>query len=188
MTTRSAYKCCVSAVTLVPEEAMHIQGRVISVALLRSWVSKYGPCMPDGSEWPDIDVAAWLPEMTPPEQALKDRQLEFIELEMNTTLTKILSEQNGYFLYTKVLLAWLVVLDARSFMEIVTRALNICSHLDSIAYLEAYIVLFTNVLSSMLLLSGPSKVVECIDDQKQTLRYQMDDAIWHYAVTGAVRP
>jgi len=144
--------------------------------------------MPDGSEWSDIDVDAWLPEMNPPDQTLKDRQLEFIEMEMNATLTKILSGQNGLFLYTKVLLAWLVVLDARAFMEIVTRALNICTLLDSNTFLEAYIVLFTNVLSSMLLVSGPSKVVECIDDQKQTLRYQLDDTIWHYAVTGTLRP
>lgn len=218
MATRSSLKCCVSLLTLDPDDAFPLQGRYVHKKIASAWVRAYGPSqLPDGSACPTDANGESLfkplvangasgatngrpegPEASAegvPESSLLARQMAVITSEFNGALTAAVTGQtlSATYRYLKALMAWNIIVDSRGAIETIARASSVCNEVvaSSPDTVEAFQALFSSVLSAIMLLPNLSAILSDIDEQRMHLSGSsniVDTAIWRYALTGTADP
>lgn len=207
MSTRSAYKCCVSGITLEPSDAIQLNGRVMHAQLALNWVQTYGPdVLPDGtgpvpeSLRPSTSPTAERP-LGPLPVPLTAKQQAFVAETFNASVTRAVAgavaatEWPKLFLYIKVLMAWFIVVDPRNALETFARTMQLCESLESVtSQVEALLGLLSRALSGMLEDPDNATTVATLDAQKAVVsRYSipsLSDAVLRYAdlLNGGVNP
>jgi len=180
MNTRSTYKCSISGITLEPSEGLSISGRIVHNQFIRSWLSTYGiECLPDGSESvPDALKEEFADVISAP-KALLLKQRQFVFHELSESITRALmgtlgsNEWQKNFMYTKVLMAWYIVIDPRGALESFSNALELCQGIvddgtPSFSHIDTLINLINTTLYSFLSDPDITTTIDIIDQQKHT--------------------
>ena len=123
--TRSSFKCCISDLSLLIEESININDKLLSLPLWNSWSSKYGSTMlPDGTM---LEVSTNLPR-----QVLLARQQNFFIDQIGLISGNIVSaslncdenECAKLMRYFKVLICFALKFDARLGIEKLNEILH----------------------------------------------------------------
>jgi len=152
-TTRSAFKCHLSSISLDFEDAHDVGlNRFVHVEIHNGWTEKFGTAFPD-SHINDIKQASL-----------------FAVEEFQTTLTAILANYpNEYRIkkictYFKVLICWLISIDSRSAIELLNSSITL---LNTVIVSESvFNAFFYCCLSNMILRPNIASVISAIDELK----------------------
>jgi len=101
----------------------------------------------------------------------QDMRILFAEGELGTLVSQIscgtVSQRTGLgnFTYCKVIVAWLLQLDARSVLETISSATNTFNQIEDTS-IEPFLMLFASMLVAILNLGTPAAIVADMDEQK----------------------
>lgn len=186
MSTRS-FKCCVSGITLEPDDALQLNGRYMNLELAKNWALEFGTtCFPDGSSVPENALAALgqtAAQAVAPASApmaplvglntLIVNQKSFLNKQFNDYITRALlgqyEEFTKIFTYLKVIMSWYIVIDPRKALEAFTNTLNLCASVQEMpvrSQAEVILSLLSSTLHSYLVDKNISDTIEAIDQQK----------------------
>lgn len=177
MATRSSSRCCISQISLSPDDVEQVGGKHYHKGLLTAWQALYGG-LPDAD---DVEPA---------------HKQSFIEAECNKILTDAatgtysVSAVQRNVSYMKVLVSWLARTDARAALELLSRALSVLQELDDEQFTNPYADVFVAMLSSFLLQSSQEATLEDLDAIK-AFRPRMDamySAIHRWVSNGVLQP
>lgn len=140
------------------------------------WSSMYPGTLPDGSIFTSVTDQEGLVQPSGnaimlPEEITQDMRILFAEAELTTLVSQIacghVGQRTGLgnFTYCKVIVAWLLQLDARSVIETVSAATNTFNQIEDTS-IEPFLMLFASMLVAILNLTAPAAIVADMDEQK----------------------
>jgi len=178
MTTRSTYKCCISKISLDPNEGLTLDGRIVHAGLVKSWLEAFGnECLPDGSEVPESLKEEYI-NVPIDNRELIVRQKNFLYEKLTEMITKALMDTGSHewqkhFLFSKVLMAWYITVDPRGALETFTHNMELCHNIEddgspAFSHIDVLITLHTVALQSFLSDADIATTIDAIDQQKQS--------------------
>jgi hypothetical protein len=105
------------------------------------------------------------------DEITQDMRILFAEAELNTLVSQISCGQVsqriglGNFTYCKVIVAWLLQLDARSVIETVSSATNTFNQIEDTT-IEPFLMLFASILAAIINIGSQAAIISDIDEQK----------------------
>lgn len=105
------------------------------------------------------------------DEITQDMRILFAEAELNTLVSQIscgqVSQRIGLanFTYCKVIVAWLLQLDARSVIETVSSATNTFNQIEDTT-IEPFLMLFASILAAIINIGSQDAIISDIDEQK----------------------
>lgn len=142
MSTRSACKCCLSGCYLSPDDIQIHNDRVYYKRLVDTWtefVQTDPPSEESTVTWP-------VPEIDSPQQM--ERYTVFIKKEITKLVAVCFADEGSpskNVLYFRILFGWMLKIDPRTMLEILTNTLSLFRHFDTQAS-----VLYSEQLSHFL--------------------------------------
>jgi hypothetical protein len=192
MTTRGQ-KCCVSGISIDPEDQLQLNGRVMHLGLAKKWANTFGTQLfPDGTIVPEtaLRFLELSDDMMPSVFAnnLIINQRFFLNKEFNDNITRALVGQYDakMFTYLKVLMAWYIIIDPRKALEAFTNTMHLCvtaQEMPAGNRSETILSIINACLNSYFTDKNISDTIEAIDQQKMNSRISftgLDAALSRY--------